>query len=82
MDRGRHRTPTGIILWLDDKHNKELLTWEVFSLHREDKSMRSEGASPCVQCRGGAPKSKRSGFNCYTYSSSIETCLVWTETSF
>lgn len=33
MNGRRHRTPTGIILWLDDKHNEELLTWEVLSLH-------------------------------------------------
>lgn len=33
MNGGRHRTPTGIILWLYDKHNEELLTWEVLSLH-------------------------------------------------
>lgn len=55
VDGRRHRTPTGIILWLDDKHNEELLTWEVLSLHK-DRSMRSEGASPSIQGRGDAPK--------------------------
>lgn len=54
MNWRRHRTPTGIILWLDDEHNKELLAWEIFSLHRrmEDdrKSMRHK-ATPLQQAR-------------------------------
>lgn len=33
MNGGRHRTPTGVILRFDDEYNKELLTWEVLSLH-------------------------------------------------
>lgn len=52
----RHRTPTGIILRLDDKHNEELLTWEVLSLRGrmgEDRIHEIRG-SLSLQCNAEA----------------------------